>query len=125
MSGLPGKTDNPGSTYRVKREVPRFSLNASVEVTEPNTGARIQGRTTEISRKGCFVETSNVLAVGTPIKIVISREQGTFTTDGTILYTQEGTGIGVVFKPSALEQLGILDQWLGASSSLCFFTPGS
>jgi hypothetical protein len=123
MGGFSGKIDNQSSPFLRKREVPRFALIVSVEVTESNTGVRTSGQISEISRKGCYIDIVNTLPVTTPIKIVISRDQETFTTDGTVIYTQEGIGMGVAFKQPALEQLGILDVWLGASTSLCFFAP--
>jgi hypothetical protein len=55
---------------------------------------------------------------------VISRDRGTFTTEGTIIYKQEGKGMGLVFKQPAPEQLRILDKWLEESASLRFFDPG-
>lgn len=123
MGGFPESIDNPSPPFRGKREVPRFALILSVEVTEPNTGARMSARISEISRKGCYIDILNPLPMRTPIKIVISRDRETFTTGGTVIYTQEGKGMGVAFKQPAPEQRAILDVWLGASTSLCFFIP--
>jgi hypothetical protein len=123
MGGLPKKTEQPTQTYERKREVPRFALTANVEVTELGTGARRSGRVSEISRKGCFVKIQDTLRVDTAIKIVIPYDQETFTTEGKIIYSQPGTGMGIAFEQPAPEQLGILDTWLGAKTSLCFFIP--
>jgi hypothetical protein len=117
------RMDTSSSPFRVKREVPRYALIVDVEVTEPGSGTRTSGRIAEISRKGCYIDILNTPPVGTPVNIVISKDQETFTTDGAIIYRQEGKGMGVGFKQPAPEQLRILDLWLEASTSLCFFDP--
>lgn len=115
--------DNQGTSFLVKRQLPRFALIAKVEVTQLNTNVRTYGQVSEISRQGCFINILHTLPVGTPIKIVISRDEVTFSTQGEIIYKEEGKGMGVAFRHSLAEQLAILDAWLGASASLCFFTP--
>ena len=106
----------------VKREVPRFAFDADVKV-RLHTGAHLFGRLSEISRKGCYVHISETPPVGTSIKLLIARNHETFATDGTVIYAEKRKGIGIAFKQTAPEQLAILDAWLGASSSLCFFMP--
>lgn len=103
--------------YREKREVPRFTFIAHVDLTEPSTETRIAGRISEISRKGCFVDVLNTLPVGTPLKLVISRDQGNFETPAKIIYVQEGMGMGVAFASPTPEQLKILDLWLSEMSA--------
>jgi len=118
--GISGQ--KPTSPFLVKRKVPRFRLDADVKI-RLNTGGRLFGRLSEISRKGCYVHISETPRVGTFIKLLILRDQETFATDGAVIYAQKSKGIGIAFKQTAPEQLVILDAWLGASTSLCFFTP--
>lgn len=113
-------SDTPSSSeaqYREKREVPRFSFIATVTIVEPATEMRISGRISEISRKGCYVDVLNTLPVGTPIQLAVSRDQGSFTTPGRIIYVQEGIGMGVAFVGVTEDQLKILDTWLAEMSS--------
>jgi hypothetical protein len=123
MVDLPEKKDNAKPSFRIKREVPRFALVASVEVAVPHTGKRVSGQVTEISRKGCFIETLNALPVGSPIKITISKDNETFRADGAVIYSRKRGGMGVTFDRPAPQQLSILDVWLEKNTSLCFFTP--
>jgi len=123
MVDLPRRIDNANPSFRIRREVPRFALVASVEVAVPNTGKRVSGQVTEISRKGCFIETLNPLPVGSPIKITISKDNETFRADGAVIYSRERGGMGVTFDRPAPQQLSILDVWLEKNTSLCFFTP--
>lgn len=110
-------TARSSGPYREKREVPRFTFIAHVDLTEPTTDTRISGRISELSRKGCFVDVLNTLPVGTPLRLVISRDLGTFETPARIIYVQEGMGMGVAFVSPAAEQLKILDSWLSEMSA--------
>lgn len=101
-----------GTPHRERRAVPRYSLIATVEIIEPASDMHFSGRISEISRKGCYVDILNPLPEGTLIRLRISRDQGTFTTPGRIIYVQEGMGMGVVFVDPAADQLKILDSWL-------------
>jgi PilZ domain len=117
MGGFSGTPLNPGGAYREHREVPRYTLIASIELREPVTDTRISGRISEISRKGCYVDVLITLPQGTHLDVRISRDQGTFTSKGKIVYVQEGMGMGVAFLDVAPEQLKILDSWLVEISS--------
>lgn len=101
-----------GPPYREKRTVPRYEFIATVEVVEPVSDMRLSGRVSEISRKGCFVDILNTLPAGTKINLRVTRDQGAFFTPGTIIYVQEGMGMGIAFRDPAPDQLQVLDVWL-------------
>jgi len=101
-----------GLPFGQRRTVPRYSLIASAEVLEPATDARMSGRISEISRKGCYVDLLNTLPVETTVQLRITRDQGSFTTMARIIYVQEGLGMGVAFVDPPQDQLRILDSWL-------------
>ena len=105
-------SDSPPQ-YRERRSVPRFALIATAEITEPASGVHISGRISEISRKGCYLDILNTLPVGTQLRLTIFRDQGTFTTNGKVIYAQEGMGMGISFADLASDQLKVLDAWLG------------
>jgi hypothetical protein len=112
MDDSAGSPTGSGTPYRERRAVPRYSLIATVEIVEPVSDVHISGRISEISRKGCYVDILNPLPEGTLIRLRISRDQGTFSTPGKIIYTQEGMGMGVVFIDPAPDQLKTLEAWL-------------
>lgn len=107
-----GATAGSGPPYREKRSVPRYSLIASVEIVEPVSDAHMSGRISEISQKGCYLDILNTLPVGTKIRLIVTRDLGTFTTLGRIIYVQEGMGMGVAFLETSPDQLAVLDTWL-------------
>jgi hypothetical protein len=112
MDEIPATPTNSDTSVREKRSVPRYTLIASVEVIESTTETKISGRISEISRKGCYVDVLNTLPVATRVRLVISRDLGTFTTHGRIIYVQESMGMGVAFVDMLEDQLTILDVWL-------------
>jgi len=72
----------------------------------------IVGRMTEVSRKGCYVNTPSTLPVDSLLKVVISRDEETFVTNGKVIYVHDGIGMGIVFVDSTEDQLEILHSWL-------------
>ncbi len=107
-----GNPPNSTPSFRERRSVPRFSLIAAADIVEPASGVHISGRISEISRKGCYLDVLNTLPVGTHLRLTISRDQGTFSTEAKIIYAQDGMGMGILFLDTPAAQLQILDQWL-------------
>jgi hypothetical protein len=70
----------------------------------------------EVSRKGCYINSTATLSVNTFLRIVISRDGHSFVTNGRIIYVHEQIGMGVLFVDSTEEQLEILDSWLAAAA---------
>src|ERR1700720_3539219 len=95
-----------------QRSVRRCQLVASVEVTEPLSGTRLSGRTSEIGLGGCYVDVLNPLPVGTLVELRILRDQGVFETKGKVVYTGAGFGMGVSFIEMAADQRSVLETWL-------------
>lgn len=112
FTGTPSNPAGGGGEYTNKREVPRFTLIATVVLREPETDTKIAGRISELSRKGCYVDTLITLPEGTALEVQISRDRGVFESQGKIIYVQPGMGMGVAFVGVPSEQLKILDSWL-------------
>jgi hypothetical protein len=112
MGGSPGTPTRSDSTFRDKREVPRYTFIADVTVTDVANDTRMSGRISEISRKGCYVDLLNPLPVGTSLQLKITRDRGVFMTPARIIYTQPGMGMGVAFVDISADQLKTLDTWL-------------
>jgi len=100
------------SSHTVQRTVPRYSILAIAELVETVGTMCIVGRMTEISRKGCYVNTPSTLPVNTLLKVVISRDDETFMTNCKVIYVHEPIGMGIVFLDSTQDQLEILNGWL-------------
>jgi hypothetical protein len=106
-------------TYAVQRTIPRYSVLAVAELVETASTLCIVGKMIEVSRKGCYINTTTTLPVNTVLKVVISRDGQSFVTNGKVIYVHEEIGMGVLFVDSTEEQLEILDSWLaGAARAL-------
>lgn len=103
--------------HDVQRTVPRYTFVAVAELIETASTTCVVGRIVKISRKGCYVENPNPLPVDTFLNIVISHDDGTFTTNGKVIYVRERIGMGIVFLDSTEEQLKVLDSWLSELSN--------
>ena len=95
-----------------QRSVRRCSLVASAEVTEPNSGALISGRTSEIALGGCYVDALNPLPEGTLVEVRILRDQGTFETKARVVYSDPGFGMGLAFTEMSADMKSLLEGWL-------------
>jgi len=113
-SDLPSDVERP---YGTERTVPRYSFFAMVELTENESTMCIVASVNEISHKGCYVYTPNTLAVNTILKLVISRDEDTFISNGKVIYVRDRIGMGIAFIDTPGEQLEILDAWLAGLSS--------
>jgi hypothetical protein len=112
MDDSSGSPIEAGSSSRERRSVPRYGLIAQTEIVEPTSGLRIAGRLSEISSRGCYVDLLNTLPVSTIVEVHVSRDQGTFTSGGRVIYAQDGMGMGIAFLEMPDDQSKILSAWL-------------
>ena len=95
-----------------RRRAPRCPLIASVEVIALATDRHLRARISELSLTGCYLDTTNVLPVGTEVRLCISHHDTTFTALGVVASCQPNMGMGVRFTDVQLDQHAILDKWL-------------
>lgn len=99
-----------------RRTVSRFPLIADAEVTELDTGARMRARISELSLKGCYIDTMNPHPIGTLILLRLVRDKGVFETPAMVIYDQPGFGMGVAFTSTPAEQKKIVEGWIAELS---------
>jgi hypothetical protein len=100
-----------------RRIAPRFQLILVAEVTEVASGTKLNARTSDVSRTGCYIDTLNPTPVGTPIRVKLTREGEAFESAGRIIYISPGLGMGVAFQePVPADQQAILDRWLAEAA---------
>ena len=95
-----------------RREAPRYPFIASAEEINLASGTRISARVSELSLKGCYLDTLNPFPKGTQIRVVVFHGDATFTALATVIYTQPNMGMGVEFSAVEPEQLEILLSWI-------------
>ncbi len=102
--------------YPNRREVPRYPLIASAEETDLVSNARLNARVSEISMKGCYLDTLNPFPEGMQIRLKITHGGATFTTLAKVIYSQANMGMGVAFTALEPDQKEVLLKWLGDQS---------
>ena len=94
------------------RNSPRYPLIVAAEVTELSSGVTLNGRSSDVSRTGCYIDTLNPVPAGSQIRVRLSHEQGVFETQARVVYISPGLGMGVAFVDPAANQIALLDRWL-------------
>lgn len=95
-----------------RRNADRHMITASAEVVELTSGARFSARTTDLGPGGCFVDTMLPFPVGAKVHVTVRKGQTHFDTNGLVVYSQTGLGMGIAFDTLERHQLDALDTWL-------------
>ena len=102
--------------YIVKRANPRFSFFADAEVTVRD-GTRVRAQLSELSARGCYIDTLEPIPVRTKLRLRICDGMSTCEVNGKVIYIHSGGGfgifgMGVVFEEIGAEQHSTIDAWL-------------
>ncbi len=98
-----------------RRTHPRYEFVAAVEVVAAESGARIETRVRDLSQQGCYVDTNNVLPLGTVTDVRISKGAQLFEARARVVYSRASKGMGLVFTAIEPEPLRTLETWLAES----------
>ena len=97
----------------MERRTPRFPCSAAAELMW-NESTELT-RVTELSRYGCYLETSRPLPPGTRVTLKIMDKGQFFEATATVLYARPTLGMGVAFRDvKSIFQI-ILEDWLRES----------
>ena len=95
-----------------RRSVPRYAMVLAAEVIELPRGAKLNARTADISRAGCYIDTLNPIPQGSQVRLRITHGTETFVTLGRVVFASYGLGMGIAFVDVEAEQLAKLDRWI-------------
>jgi hypothetical protein len=95
-----------------RRNHPRYPCTAAAEIVDAVAGARIHGRTSDIGRGGCYVDTINPFPVGTAVEIHLTKDDQSFVAQAKVVYGMSGLGMGLMFTSVDPEQLRTLQRWI-------------
>ena len=95
-----------------RRGADRHAFTASAEVTEVQSGARFSTRTTDLGPGGCFVDTVVPFPVGAKVRVTVRKAKTEFQTDGVVVYSQNGLGMGIAFDQLDAYQRRALEAWI-------------
>ncbi len=107
-----GATVSSTTTARERRRWPRYSLTAATQVTELSSMARIEGRCTDLSAGGCYVDALNPLPTGSTVQVVVTQGERKFTAQACVAFSQPGMGMGLAFMEMDAAERESLHAWL-------------
>ena len=76
-----------------RRTSPRYPFTATCDATEPKSGAKIIGRTSDLGRGGCYIDTIGPFPKGTSLVVRINRESQTLKMSAKVAFAQPGMGM--------------------------------
>jgi hypothetical protein len=89
----------------------RFSINADAELLLENPSRRISARLTELSFRGCFIETSVELEMKQRLRLKVYYDNEFFEALADVLYTR-ANGVGVLFVGMDHHYRSVLQDWI-------------
>jgi PilZ domain len=97
-----------------KRQHARVPVSVGVEILEARTHVRITGRATDFGVGGCYVDTMNTFAEGTPVDVFLHWEGRTLHLRALVSYAVNGRsiGMGLSFTGTSAEEGATLLDWV-------------
>jgi hypothetical protein len=98
INTAPAATTPPAQSAGVnKRRFVRHKVRFPLELREDRSAAPMQTSATDISGRGCYVETLLPLAFGTNVKISFWMNEEKIATPGLVRTSDPGVGMGIEF----------------------------
>lgn len=95
-----------------RRTSDRHVFTAAAEIVDLSSGARFSTRTTDLGPGGCFVDTLVPLPVSARVHVSVRKGKTQLDTNGVVVYSQAGLGMGVAFDSLDPSQRDALQKWL-------------
>jgi PilZ domain len=89
----------------------RFPFSAEAEVTSENSSEKTPGRVTELSFRGCFLESSAVLKEQHRVQVKIFQGGEFFEGMAEVIYVRP-SGVGLMFGNLPPHYLRVLQGWI-------------
>jgi hypothetical protein len=101
----------PESSPERRRNL-RFPFTATVETVDKSSGAKVIGRTSDLSLGGCYVDTLSPLPIGAEAKLRIQRGSETFEAQVKVIFSSIGLGMGLAFVSAQPKRFKVFQKWL-------------
>lgn len=90
----------------------RYPFMADVEIVDVESGIKLNARTSDFSRGGCYVDMFNPLPQDTVVKVRLMKWQQTLETQAKVVYSLAGMGMGLMFGALDATQRATVETWL-------------
>ncbi len=101
-----------GVAAKEQRNHPRYAVSAIAEAVHLQADTRLNGRVSDLSRGGCYIDTINPFPVGADVKIRITKGNASLLAEAKVLYAASGMGMGLAFTKIEPERMQVLEEWL-------------
>jgi hypothetical protein len=95
-----------------RRAQARYKFGASAELISNSDGDGIEGHVSDLSDKGCYVDSEVCFPIGTRVRIRIRKDADLFEAAARVVYAQNGKGMGVLFRAIEPEHVRVLEAWV-------------
>jgi hypothetical protein len=99
-----------------RRTQVRFPMAAAAEVFDLRSQARVNGRCSDLSSGGCYIDTLSPLAVGSIVNVRIVRDSRAFEAVAVVTYAHVSMGMGLAFTEIRREHQAVLRSWIAELS---------
>jgi hypothetical protein len=107
-----GKPKSRNASGSDRRAQTRYKFGASAELITQSGGEASEGHVSDLSDKGCYVDSEACFPVGTSVKIRIRKDPDIFEAAARVVYAQDGKGMGVLFRAIQPEHVRVLEAWV-------------
>jgi hypothetical protein len=111
------QADDATTAVAERREARRYAFICSAELTEVESGARISARTTDLSLRGCYIDTLNPFPVGTRVRLQLTKNDQHLQFRAEVTSCHMGSGMGLIFEQLTPAQMTTVVSWLEGVSS--------
>ena len=94
-----------------RRRLARYSLRAMAEVVDGESGLRLDAQATDLSPAGCYLATTNPLAVGRQVRVQLTHGDTSIKVRGTVAHSQTNMGMGIKFVDLDANSHATLQTW--------------
>jgi hypothetical protein len=108
-----------------RRRGTRYPFVAAAEVLELQSYTKVTGRTSDLGRGGCFIDTMSPFPEGTIVRVKLSLEQRTFEAQAKVVYSMSGMGMGLAFARMQPDHQKVLGGWIGMLSGKTRMEPSA
>lgn len=103
------------------RRRPRYPFIAVAQVTESQSSAVLEARTSDLGDNGCYVDALNPLPQDTVISIQITHQDQVFVARGLVAHVRANMGMGVTFIALESGCATLLETWLREAAGVSSF----
>ncbi len=111
------KSDFTGKHGEERRFGVRHMVSATAKITEMQSGTRMEGRCSDLSVSGCYIDTLNPFSEKTKVLLQLTNNQSTFEVSAHVVSHHIGMGMGLIFDGVSPEQRSALIDWLSKRPS--------